>query len=74
MESFAECEPFGRLAAVNRLLAWIDRLTAYSGPLHPSPLFGTLSHDEAVALQLAHCAHHLSFLEPKQLPGATDPS
>ena len=52
-------------ASVNRLLSCIDRLTAYRGPLHPSPLFGPLSYDEAVALQLAHCAHHLSFLEPK---------
>jgi len=52
-------------AAVDRLLGCIDRLSAYRGPLHPSPLFGPLSYDEAVALQLAHCAHHLSFLEPK---------
>lgn len=52
-------------AAVDRLLGCIDRLSVYRGPLHPSPLFGPLSYDEAVALQLAHCAHHLSFLEPK---------
>ncbi len=52
-------------SSVNRLLACIDRLTAYRGPLHPSPLFGPLNYDEVVALQLAHCAHHLSFLEPK---------
>ena len=50
--------------SVERLLKAIDRLSAHRGPIHPSPLFGQLSYDELVALQLAHCAHHLSFLVP----------
>ena len=50
--------------SVERLLKSIDRLSAHRGPIHPSPLFGKLSYDELVSLQLAHCAHHLSFLVP----------
>ena len=50
--------------SVARLSKAIDRLSAHCGPIHPSPLFGELSYDELVALQLAHCAHHLSFLVP----------
>ena len=50
--------------SVERLMKAIDRLSAHRGPIHPSPLFGQLSYDELVALQLAHCAHHLSFLVP----------
>ncbi len=48
--------------SVAGLMSSIDRLAAYRGPIHPSPLFGKLNYDELVALQLAHCAHHLSFL------------
>jgi hypothetical protein len=48
--------------SVERLVSMLDRLAAYRGPIHPSPLFGELSYDEMVALQLAHSAHHLSFL------------
>jgi hypothetical protein len=52
-------------AAVERVLSTIERLRAHRGPLHPSPLFGELEYDQLVSLQLAHCAHHLSFLTPK---------
>ena len=51
--------------SVRRFLATVDRLASYRGPLHPSPLFGALDYDQLIALQLAHCAHHLSFLSPK---------
>lgn len=30
----------------------------------PSPLFGQLSHDEWLKLQLGHCQSHLGFLKP----------
>ncbi|MFY8202566.1 MAG: DUF1569 domain-containing protein [Pirellula staleyi] len=50
--------------SVERLLTALDRLSEFRGALQPSPLFGELSYDEVVALQLAHCAHHLSFLVP----------
>ncbi len=49
--------------SVERLVSMLDKMAAFRGPLHPSPLFGVLSYDETVALHLAHCAHHLSFLE-----------
>ena len=52
------------LHSVQRLATLIDRISTYRGPIHPSPLFGQLNYDELVALQLAHSAHHLSFLVP----------
>ena len=41
-----------------------ERFKAHAGPIHPSPLFGAMTKDEALQLQLTHCAHHLSFLIP----------
>jgi hypothetical protein len=51
-------------AAVSKLKAAADQLKAHAGPIHPSPLFGPMTKDEAVRLQLKHCEHHLSFLVP----------
>lgn len=59
-------------AAVERLRHAITRFDAHSGPLHPSPLFGPMDHDQARRLQLIHCAHHLSFLRPS-IAGEADP-
>jgi hypothetical protein len=53
-------------AAVARLRESAERLKAHAGPIVPSPLFGAMTKDEAVRLQLAHCSHHLSFLVPRQ--------
>lgn len=50
--------------AVERLRQTVARFKAYSGPLHPSPLFGELDKETATRLQLVHCAHHLGFLVP----------
>ncbi len=52
-------------AAVEQLTKTINRLKASSGPIVPSPLYGPMTHDEAVQLHLAHCAHHLRYLQPK---------
>jgi hypothetical protein len=52
-------------ASVRRLKEMIQRLTEHRGKIHPSPLFGPLSRAELIALQLAHCVHHLNFLIPK---------
>jgi len=53
-------------AAVENLRQSVERLKAYAGPIVPSPLFGPMTKDEAVGMQLVHAAHHLSFLIPKQ--------
>jgi uncharacterized protein DUF1569 len=53
-------------AAVERLRQNVGRLKAYTGPIVPSPLFGPMTKDEAVGMQLVHAAHHMSFLIPKQ--------
>ena len=51
--------------AVERLKQNVERLQAYTGRIVPSPLFGHMTKDEAVGMQLVHAAHHLSFLVPK---------
>lgn len=51
-------------AAVAKLKETAERFTAFGGAIHPSPLFGAMTKDEALQLQLKHCEHHLSFLIP----------
>lgn len=51
-------------AAVAKLKEAAERFKAHTGPVHPSPLFGAMTKDEALQLQLKHCEHHLSFLIP----------
>ena len=53
-------------AAVATLRETVERAKAHAGPLHPSPLYGSLTKDEWVRLNLIHAAHHLSFLVPRQ--------
>jgi len=53
------------IAAVAKLKEAMARFQAYTGTIHPSPLFGAMNKNEALQLQLVHCAHHLSFLIPK---------
>jgi hypothetical protein len=52
-------------AALGRFEAAAARFAAHGGDYLPSPLFGPLTRDEALRVQLAHCAHHMSFLVPK---------
>jgi hypothetical protein len=54
-------------SAVAKLKEAIAAFKAYTGAIHPSPLFGAMNKDEAMQLQLVHCAHHLSFLIPKSV-------
>jgi hypothetical protein len=51
--------------AVAQLKEVAERLNGFTGSIHPSPLFGAMTKDEAVALQVKHCEHHLSFLIPR---------
>jgi hypothetical protein len=60
-------------AAIERFRAVVDRFAQHTGPLHPSPIFGTLGRDEWREVHLWHCEHHFSFLHPR--PGtAAGPS
>ena len=52
-------------ASIDRLNATIRRLEEHRGPIYPSPLFGSTNRQELIALQMAHCTHHLHFLVPK---------
>lgn len=54
-------------AAVARLTKAVERLFAHNGELHASPFFGYLTPEEWRRLHLIHCAHHLGFLEPKEI-------
>ncbi len=64
-QSIHEASGLDDQTSAARLKAAIERFSQYTGELHPSPLFGTLSKEEGLQLQLVHCAHHLSFLVPK---------
>ena len=48
--------------AVDQLAATIDRFKSFDGPFYASPIYGDLTPEQHLKLQLAHCAHHLSFL------------
>ena len=52
-------------AAVARLKEVVARWKSHAGEVHPSPLFGAMTKDTALRLQLKHAAHHLSFLVPR---------
>jgi hypothetical protein len=52
-------------AAVEKLRSAVAKWKAYTGEVHPSPLFGRMTKDEATKLQLVHAAHHMSFLVPR---------
>ena len=53
-------------AAIDSLIAAIDRYRRHNGPLQPSPLFGHLSRERWDQIQLIHAAHHLSFVLPPE--------
>ena len=51
--------------AVAKLRAVVEKWMSHTGEVHPSPLFGVMTKETALRLQLKHAAHHLSFLIPK---------
>jgi hypothetical protein len=51
-------------AAVENFRQQVERWKAYSGPYHPSPIFGSFTQEEWNRGQCVHAAHHLSFLVP----------
>lgn len=57
-------------ASVNRLKKAVERLIHHRGETHASPLFGKLTREQLIALQLVHCTHHLSFLIPSETAGS----
>ena len=52
--------------AIERLAKSLERLSGAKSPIHPSPIFGVMTKEQLVRLQLIHCAHHLGFLIPKR--------
>ena len=50
--------------ALGRFRSVMERLKA-EAPTAPSPIFGRLTHEEAVALNLRHAELHLVFLAPQ---------
>jgi hypothetical protein len=60
-------------AAVRHWREALDRFTRFDGPLAPHPAFGRLSRRQWERLTLIHCAHHLSFLLPRDGERAAAP-
>ena len=50
------------MAALREKLARVDGGERFT---HPSALFGALTHEEWVRMQVGHCRLHLSFLHPE---------
>ena len=49
-------------AKFEQLKMSINKFNKFDGPIQASPLFGEMSKDIAIQLQLRHFEHHLSFL------------
>lgn len=64
-ETVYEAAGLSDVHSVNRLKEMIQRFRQHRGSYHDSPLFGRLTAQEGMQLQLIHCAHHLSFLVPR---------
>ena len=51
-------------AGADRLNEVVARWKAHTGPMRPSPIFGTMTNEEWRNVHLWHAEHHLSFLHP----------
>jgi hypothetical protein len=51
--------------AVEHLRRAAKRAVEWTGPVHPSPVFGRVNREDGLKMHLLHAAHHLSFLVPK---------
>lgn len=51
-------------AAFEHFARMVERFKSHRGPVHSSPLFGTMTYEEHCELQVIHLQHHLSFLVP----------
>lgn len=54
-------------SAIEQFTRTVRRMRDHRGPVHSSPLFGAMDLESAHKLQLIHCAHHLSFLVPREV-------
>ena len=64
IETVYEKDALSDSAAVEQYRKSIDRFRCHNGNLKPSPLFGHMTPQDMLQLQLAHAGHHLSFLVP----------
>ena len=53
-------------ASIDELIASLEQLRDFKGEIAPHRLFGKLPDADARRLNLIHCAHHLSYLAPRQ--------
>lgn len=53
-------------ASLQRFKEMVKRFQSHTGDYCTSPLFGKLSAEQGLALQLVHCTHHLNFLLLKE--------
>lgn len=51
--------------SIDDFLVTIEKYKRFPGPTAPHRIFGALAEADARRLNLIHCAHHLSYLTPK---------
>jgi hypothetical protein len=51
--------------SIDAFLVTIEKYKRFPGPTAPHRIFGMLEERDARKLNLIHCAHHLSYLTPK---------
>jgi hypothetical protein len=59
--------------ALRHLRQALEQFQRFGGSLAPHPAFGRLSRRQWERLSLLHCAHHLSFLLPRDAVAAETP-
>lgn len=64
-------EPGDEVEAVERFKEIVRSFESHEGDMQPSPIFGKMTKEQWRELHVIHCAHHLSFLIPKD-EGKTD--
>jgi len=50
---------------IAKLQETVDRLNAYNGEFHESPLFGSMDKEIVVKVSLLHAEHHFGYLQAK---------
>lgn len=58
-------DEFSDQQGLEKLQKVADRLSAYTGEIHDSPLFGKSDLETTIKVSLLHAEHHLGYLEPK---------
>ncbi|HEY0008077.1 MAG TPA: DUF1569 domain-containing protein [Tepidisphaeraceae bacterium] len=61
----AQLHSSGDAPSLERFRKTLDRYESFTGVLHSSPVFGTLTRAQWDQIHLIHAAHHLRYLQPR---------